>query len=182
MQLSSFITSSFIFFGYLSGLAYAQSSATCNVIKNNNPDIEIAFRGQLRYTDVNIDYWSTQCTGQKPACIIFPNSAIQFARVLTILNDNNEDYAVKSGGHTPNCFSAIDGGPLIATKRMNQVELNIAEEYVNVGPGNRWMDVTEVLDGTGWMVVGGRMGEVGVSGLTLGGKPTAHYLYRLEDD
>ena len=65
---------------------------------------------------------------------------------------------------------------------MNQVELNIAEEYVNVGPGNRWMDVTEVLDGTGWMVVGGRMGEVGVSGLTLGGKPTAHYLYRLEDD
>ena len=169
MQFSSFISSSFVLFASLSSFTNAQSSTTCQQLKSSDPDIEVATRGQLAYTEINLAYWSTACTAEKPACIIFPNSAVQLSRVLTVLNQNNEAYAVKSGGHTPNCFSAIDGGPLISTKRMNQVELNTAEEYVNVGPGNRWMDVTEPLQGTGWMVVGGRMGEVGVSGLTLGG-------------
>jgi hypothetical protein len=170
MHLSSFFNSSLLLVAALSLSASAQfSSQTCNQIRSSYPDIEITFRGQLRYTDINLDYWSTECTAQKPACIILPSSALQLSTVITLLNQNNEDFAVKSGGHTPNCFSTIAGGPLISTKRMNQVDLNVVGEYVNVGPGNRWMDVTEVLDGTGWMVVGGRMGEVGVSGLTLGG-------------
>lgn len=169
MHFSTFVSSSFLLAGYFVNLAYAQSSVSCEQIETTRPDIEITYRGQLTYTSINTDYWSTGCIAEKPACIILPSSAVQFAAVLTILNQNNEAFAVKSGGHTPNCFSSIDGGPLISTKRMNQVELNVAEEFVDVGPGNRWMDVTGTLDGTGWMVVGGRMGEVGVSGLTLGG-------------
>jgi hypothetical protein len=151
------------------GLATAQTPTTCSQVQSTRPDIEIVFEGQPDYTDINSVYWSAACAAEKPACIILPSSTQQLADILLILNDNSEPFALKGAGHTPNCYSSINGGPLIATKRMNQVIYDPASQTVNVGPGNRWMDVTEALLGTGVMVVGGRMGEVGVSGLTLGG-------------
>lgn len=38
-----------------------------------------------------------------------------------------------------------------------------------MGPGNCWDSVFEALDGTGQIVVGGRIGNVGVGGYMLGG-------------
>ncbi|KIV99775.1 uncharacterized protein PV09_08581 [Verruconis gallopava] len=147
----------------------ASTSPTCSQLQATRPDIETVFEGQADYTDINNAYWSTACSAEKPACIILPSSAQQLSDVILIINENSEAFAVKSGGHTPNCYSSISGGPLIATKRMNQVVLDNDTQSVDVGPGNRWMDVTAALEGTGMMVVGGRMGEVGVSGLLLGG-------------
>lgn len=39
-----------------------------------------------------------------------------------------------------------------------------------VGAGNRWLDVYSKLDPMGLSVVGGRVAEIGVGGLTLGGE------------
>jgi FAD/FMN-containing dehydrogenase len=163
------------FIAYFSLFLSSQASTTCSQVQSTHPEIELVFQGQLAYTDINNQYWSTACIAEKPACIILPASAQQLVDVLVILNQNNEPFAVKSGGHTPNCYSSINGGPLIATKRMNQVIYDEASQTVDVGPGNRWMDVTQALLGTGVTIVGGRMGEVGVSGLTLGGEKAFPY-------
>jgi len=40
---------------------------------------------------------------------------------------------------------------------------------VTVGPGNRWAQVYSKLDALGIAIGGGRVGIVGVGGLTLGG-------------
>lgn len=43
---------------------------------------------------------------------------------------------------------------------------------VSVGPGARWGKVYEVIDPYGVGVIGGRIPNVGVGGLILGGKST----------
>lgn len=50
-----------------------------------------------------------------------------------------------------------------------EVTYDPASGTVRIGPGQRWEDVMGALDGTGVTVVGGRIGEVGVGGLLLGG-------------
>jgi FAD/FMN-containing dehydrogenase len=149
----------------------AQDQTTCSQLKAQRPDIEVTWPHQLDYTTINNDYWSTACTAQKPECIILPASAQELSDVLIMLTDNGERFAVKSGGHSPNTgYASIDGGPLISMRRMNHVQYNAGSKSVHVGPGNDWQDVTKALLGTGVTIVGGRMGEVGVSGLTLGGE------------
>jgi FAD/FMN-containing dehydrogenase len=77
---------------------------------------------------------------------------------------------VKSGGHNPNNnFASVQNGVLISTIGLNQVAFDQPANTVNVGPGNKWEDVMDVLDGTGVTVVGGRIGNVGVGGYMLGG-------------
>lgn len=44
------------------------------------------------------NYWSTGCSALQPACILFPKTADEVAVIVQVLNDNNETFAVKSGG------------------------------------------------------------------------------------
>ena len=52
---------------------------------------------------------------------------------------------------------------------MNQVTLSADGKTADIGPGNRWSDVAMALQPTGKIVVGGRLGGVGVGGYLLGG-------------
>ncbi|KAL1613001.1 hypothetical protein SLS60_001232 [Paraconiothyrium brasiliense] len=110
--------------------------------------------------NISIDY----------AWVILLHHVHNVAAIVRILNANNETFAVKSGGHNPNQgFASIDGGPLIITRELNEVIYDAGKGVVRVGPGNDWQDVIGALDGTGVTVVGGRIGDVGVGGLVLGG-------------
>ncbi|KAH7051017.1 FAD binding domain-containing protein [Macrophomina phaseolina] len=155
----------------LFGLAAVVSadSLTCSTLESTS-NISIDRRFELDYTTENSEYWSTGCAALKPACIIKPSNVQEMSTVIKTLYNNNETFAVKSGGHNPNQnFSSIDGGPLISTADLNEVTLDKASQTVRVGPGNRWEDVHKVLDGTGYTVVGGRIGNVGVGGYIVGG-------------
>ena len=81
-------------------------------------------------------------------------------------------FAIRGGGHTPWGGSAnIEGGVTIDLKFLNQVDVSPDQTVVSVGPGNRWVDVYLKLDAVGLAIPGGRVSDVGVSGLTLGGEP-----------
>jgi hypothetical protein len=43
------------------------------------------------------------------------------------------------------------------------------KKQTSVGTGNKWLDVYSVLEPKGLSVVGGRVADIGVGGLTLGG-------------
>ncbi|OJD31570.1 fad binding domain-containing protein [Diplodia corticola] len=144
-------------------------SLTCQSLASMS-SISIDLPLTLDYTTENNEYWSTGCAALKPACIIKPASAAEMSTVIKTLSQNNETFAVKSGGHNPNQnFSSIDGGPLISTAELNEVTLDRDAMTVRVGPGNRWEDVHKVLDGTNTTIIGGRIGNVGVGGYILGG-------------
>lgn len=133
-------------------------------------NVQVSRRLSLAYTSEQKEYWSTSCSALKPSCILFPTSASEVAAIVKILADNDEQFAVKSGGHSPNnYFASVEGGPLISTAKLDEVTLDASTGIVRVGPGQRLDSVAAALDGTGWTFVGGRIGNTGVGGLMLGG-------------
>lgn len=61
-------------------------------------------------------------------------------------------------------------GLTIDLSSFNAVTVSDDRSFVSVGGGNRWLDVYLLLDSMGLGVSGGRVADVGVGGLTLGGK------------
>lgn len=60
------------------------------------------------------------------------------ASIVSVLNTNNESFAIKSGGHNPNnYFSSIAGGPLISTQKLDEAILDQETGILQAGPGNR---------------------------------------------
>jgi FAD/FMN-containing dehydrogenase len=79
-------------------------------------------------------------------------------------------FAVKSGGHAAfSGASNIDGGLTIDLLNLNEVVVSADQTQTAVGAGNRWVDVYSVLDARNLSVIGGRVADIGVGGLTLGG-------------
>ncbi|KAI2636578.1 FAD-binding domain-containing protein [Hypomontagnella submonticulosa] len=150
----------------LSGLAVADTCSTLKDISN----IDVADPLELSYIDEQNEYWSTSCSALKPSCILFPKDADEVAAIVKVLNNNTENFAIKSGGHNPNNgWSSVQGGPLISTQKMKQVILDSETGIARVGPGQRLDSISAELQGTGWTFVGGRIGNTGVGGLILGG-------------
>lgn len=147
----------------------AVAGDTCSTVAGTT-SISIKYSPAAEYTQEQQNYWSTACGALKPSCQLYPTTATEVAAIVRILNDNNDTFVTKSGGHNANkYFASIDGGPLISTKELNEVTFDAATMTVRVGPGNDWEDVHEALQGTGITVVGGRIGEVGVGGYVVGG-------------
>ncbi|KAI0539966.1 hypothetical protein GGR58DRAFT_194095 [Xylaria digitata] len=142
---------------------------TCSTIAKNT-NVDVAYPLSLDYISEQNKYWSTSCIALKPSCILFPTSAAEVSVILQTINEGDENFAVKSGGHNPNnYFSSVDGGPLISTARLDQAVLDTQTGVLRMGPGNRLDGIAEKLQGSGWTFVGGRIGNTGTGGLILGG-------------
>lgn len=145
---------------------------TCEIVEERT-SISTLKLLSIDFNEEQSHYWSTACGDLKPACILEPETTEEVAAIVSILRENNETFAIKSGGHNPNnYFASVDGGPLISTKKLNEVIFDASSKTVRVGPGNRWDEVGEQLDATGYTVVGGRIGNVGVGGYLLGSEKT----------
>jgi FAD/FMN-containing dehydrogenase len=104
-----------------------------------------------------------------PACILVPQTVSDVSEIVKTLRSNNEQFAIKGGGHCPNLnFSSIANGPLISMHAFTEVTYNASTGSVRVGSGNRWENVQTALDPLNVTVVGGRIGHVGVGGYMLG--------------
>ncbi|KAL5594734.1 hypothetical protein BROUX41_001648 [Berkeleyomyces rouxiae] len=91
----------------------------------------------------SVNYWSTGPAGEKPDCFVAPSTSAQVADILKLLIKNNTPFTVKGGGHTPYAGASSRNGGVI--------------------------DVSKALNPASLAVVGGRIGDVGVPGLLLGG-------------
>lgn len=124
------------------------------------------------YKDLNSHYWNAANSKLRATCAFFPGSAEQVSDAIKLLNDHpSVPFALKSGGHQPAPgFSATDAGVLISFEpNLNGVTRSQDGQHFNVGPGARWGEVYEVTGLTNHVVVGGRLSNIGVGGLILGG-------------
>lgn len=77
---------------------------------------------------------------------------------------------MRSGGHTVWAgASNIADGVTIDLGKLNKTIYDPVTKIASIGPGARWTHVYEELDKHGVVVAGGRDGDVGVGGFTLGG-------------
>jgi len=93
------------------------------------------------------------------------------ALTLKLITALGSTFAVRSGGHSPNPGFASVGssGVLLDLGPLNQVTISADKATVLVGPGARWVDVYTELETEQLTTIGGRVSDVGVGGLILGG-------------
>lgn len=160
-------------FSILSSLAFAISgttaqvpsasaSATCSAISAAGIQTlsEVTDALNPEFINAQSHYWSAANADLHPACAVFPTSGDEVSEIVTILQNNTGvNFAVKSGGHNPNVgFSSTDGGVLISMSNISSTVLSSDKTTVDIGPGARWVQVAEALDGSGVTVVSGRLG------------------------
>ncbi|KAK4184379.1 hypothetical protein QBC35DRAFT_506098 [Podospora australis] len=151
---------------FLLSLTAEVRADTCSDLRATT-DIDVSAPITLSYTAEQTQYWSASCSALKPSCIIFPTSAAEVSSILQVLNTNNEPFAIKSGGHSPNnYYASVSGGPLISTQKLDHARLNSTTGILDFGPGNRLDGLAQKLQGTGWTFVGGRIGNTGTGGLS----------------
>lgn len=104
-------------------------------------------------------------------CFASPKTTSDVAVILKIVGFLQTPFAIRSGGHSPNPFwSSIDSeGILISLSNLDQITVSLDNSVASIGPGQRWGPVYEALDSYGVGVIGGRIPQVGVGGLILGG-------------
>lgn len=115
-------------------------------------------------------YWSNRQGEVNPACFVTPRSTANVSAIIKSLSELQAPFTVKAGGHTAFAGgSNIDQGVTIDLLHMTEIVVTNDSQTVSVGSGSRWIQVAEALDPLGLAVVGGRVADVGVAGLLLGG-------------
>lgn len=139
----------------------ASTRQACDELSNSLPG-RVSARLALPYTLEVGSYWSTALRDVKPACLALPQSAEEVSIIVKILNKHpTVQFAVKSGGHTPNQrHSSVQDGVLISTKNLAGTTYDAQSQLAYVKPGGEWNDVIGVLDKQGVAIVGGRLGEL----------------------
>lgn len=107
-------------------------------------------------------YWSNQQAETQPACRILPRSAKEVAVTYMVIVTFGCRFAVKGGGHASfGGASSIEDGITIDLQRLNTTLVNADNTVIQVGTGNRWIDVYQYLTPKNLSVVGGRVSDIG---------------------
>ncbi|KAH6648046.1 FAD binding domain protein [Truncatella angustata] len=123
------------------------------------------------YTTQVTDYWDVRAD-LSPYCIFLPSGAAQVASAVSIISTCGAQFAVRGGGHMNYPGSNnINGGVLLALNGLTELNVNNDtagdSPTIEIGPGNRWVDVYGALEPYGLYAVGGRLKTIGVPGLSL---------------
>lgn len=87
-----------------------------------------------------------------------PGSARDVATLVLVARLTRCPFAVKGGGHAAFAgASSVERGVIVSMERMKQVLVSGDKKMVDVGPGNRWVDVYSALEKDELAVIGGRV-------------------------
>ncbi|CAK7243889.1 MAG: hypothetical protein STHCBS139747_005419 [Sporothrix thermara] len=126
--------------------------------------------GSANYTQFVTGYWSNNQAEVRPNCVFKPKTVADVSVAVLINRLTGCEFAAKSGGHSAfRGASNVPSGMTISFANINQIELSADKSTVAVGPGNVWGKVFEYLDPYNLTIVGGRLYDIGVGGLTTGG-------------
>lgn len=156
----------------------------CYELQTEFPDA-VSVPKMATYDALQLSYWSQQEQLVQPSCIFRPLTPQAVSEALQILSRYQStsnvtmtgcQFAIRGGGHTPFAGSAnIEDGVTIDMSSIKAVDIAQSKTMVSVGAGARWSDVYSKLDAVGLAVAGGRVSNVGVSGLTTGGAFCRHH-------
>ncbi|MFI6999314.1 FAD-binding oxidoreductase [Nocardia sp. NPDC050175] len=100
---------------------------------------------------------------------MFPSSAREVAAALLNARDRGLPFRVRSGGHSVDGFSSVEGGIVIDLGKLDSIEVSDDMAYATIGVGTQIHCVYERLADVGRAVPGGIGHTVGVGGFTTGG-------------
>lgn len=130
------------------------------------------FPGRLHYeaADTNFTIWDQKQLQTVYVCRVEPASSEEVSRVLQILVDSWCKFAVKCGGHSRYPDDSVSvGGVTVDLGLINSTVVSVDNTTARIGGGALTRQVFAALDPYGLAYVGGRVGQVGIGGFTLGG-------------
>ena len=145
-------------------------SIKCGILAYLLGDL-VSSPGSKLYIQQQSAYWSGQQAGTLPACRVQPTDKEGVAAALIVTSFLKCPFAVKSGGHGAFAgASNIQGGLTIDLGSIKTIKVSSDRATTQVGAGNRWVDIYSALAPRNLAVIGGRVANIGVGGLTLGGQ------------
>ncbi|KAK8090456.1 Bifunctional solanapyrone synthase [Apiospora hydei] len=125
-------------------------------------------------------YYSLDVREIKPVCVFRPRTAQHVSRAIKVLSKSTAgNVAVRGGGHSIWPNNNVADGVTIDLSLLNQTEVHLpnkknAGAIASVGAGSRWTSALLEVEKYGLSITAGRVGTVGVAGLTLGGGLSFH--------
>ena len=135
---------------------------------------QVSFPGSATFireqNDTALGYWSFQEQAVIPACRLTPKSTKDVSVAVSELAKLHCQFAIPGAGHMFWAGSAnIAGGLTIDMSSFTSVSVSADRKTTSAGGGTRWSAIYSKLDAMGLAIVGGRVFDVGIGGLTLGG-------------
>ena len=149
---------------------------------------QVSFPGSATFireqNDTAVGYWSFQEQEVIPACRLTPNTTKDVSIAVSELAKLHCQFAVRGAGHMFWAGSAnIAGGVTIDLSSFTSVSVSADRKITSAGGGTRWSAIYNKLNPIGLSIVGGRVFDVGIGGLTIGGMWTDfHSPHRLLED
>ncbi|CAG9954560.1 unnamed protein product [Clonostachys rosea f. rosea IK726] len=149
--------------------SYQAVKDVCAALETEFPALTL-FPGESLYNYINEDYFSAE-EWLSPACIFTPTSSELMAHAVAQLKDLDAPFAVRGGGWmpVPGAANIDSSGILLATTNLTGLQLSSDLSTVSVASGHNWAEVLDYLSPHELVVVGSRIGVVGVPGFLLGG-------------
>ncbi|GES65884.1 FAD binding domain protein [Aspergillus terreus] len=145
-------------------------TAACGSLKFLYGASRVFAQNTTTYQNFTSSYWSVQQEEVEPHCVFKPAKDTDVSILVLLSRLTQCPFAAKSGGHAAFAgASSSQGGITVWLKDINAITLNSDRSIASVGPGNTWTDVYSALAPYGLAVIGGRVSEIGVGGLTTGG-------------
>ncbi|KAI0521299.1 hypothetical protein F5B22DRAFT_596436 [Xylaria bambusicola] len=120
--------------------------------------------------DVKSLFWAQQQQSLRPACLVHVQAVEDVTILIGTARSTGCPLAVRGGGHSdiPGASNS-DGGITVNMAGLRNVVVDESARVARVGAGATWGTVYRELEKTNRTVVGGRLTDVGVGGLLLGG-------------
>ncbi|KAF6816686.1 FAD binding domain-containing protein [Colletotrichum sojae] len=142
----------------------------CDALKFLYGDEAVETRDETAYAEFVGSYWSANQAAVKPYCVFKPEKPEGVSVMILLSRLTQCPFAAKSGGHAAMAgASGSDGGITLSFVNMKDIKLSDDKQIASVQPGNIWGDVFAFLTKFDVTVIGGRLFNIGVGGLTTGG-------------
>jgi FAD/FMN-containing dehydrogenase len=104
-----------------------------------------------------------------PAAIVVCDNTNDVGNAVRWARQERIPLRARSGGHSYEAFSVVDGGLVIDVGGLNQIDVDMSRGQAVVGAGVRLLDCYRRLWNHGVTIPAGTCPGVGIAGLTLGG-------------
>ena len=105
----------------------------------------------------------------RPLALVRVENAADTARAVSFARDNKLPLAIRSGGHSANGYSTVDGGIVIDLRELKSIDLDESGRTVWAGSGLTAAELSAATTAKNLVVGFGDAGSVGLGGITTGG-------------
>ncbi|KAF8305871.1 FAD-binding domain-containing protein [Clavulina sp. PMI_390] len=141
---------------------------TCKLLQTTiSNSSAVSYPGSSQYYE-HVQHW-LPTSSEVSACSVQPNTVEDLSTIVQILGQSTTPFGIKSGGYAHSQEQSSTTGVQISMKGFQDIDYDKASGTARLGVGNTWGKVYQALEAYKVTVPGGRVSDLGVGGVILGG-------------